>query len=81
LRIVGQCIAAGASKPVSSTSATLMPCSGGPAQAFSVLTGGRVRNTATGLCLTVRNGRTAAGTTVLLTRCGTGLAQRWRLPG
>jgi hypothetical protein len=81
LRIVGQCLAAGASKPVAHTSASITSCTGAASQAFTVRSDGRVQNTATDLCLTVRYGHTTPGTPVWLTGCATSAAQRWRLPG
>jgi hypothetical protein len=81
LRVVNQCLTAGAARPVSSASVRLMPCNGARTQAFTSLTGGRLQNPQTKLCLAVRGARSAPGTPITLVTCALTAAQRWRLPG
>jgi hypothetical protein len=48
---------------------------------FTSISGGRLQNPSTKLCLAVHDGNTTPGTTVLLATCSAAAAQRWRLPG
>jgi hypothetical protein len=81
LRIVNQCITAGTNRRVRSATVSLQPCAAAATQKFVPLRGGRLQNPRTALCLTVRAGRSAPHTAVLLASCDQGPRQQWRLPG
>jgi Ricin-type beta-trefoil lectin domain/PQQ-like domain/Abnormal spindle-like microcephaly-assoc'd, ASPM-SPD-2-Hydin len=81
LRVVNQCLTASATTVVTPASVHLMPCSGARSQVFTSLTGGRLQNPRTKLCLAVRGGRSAPGTPITLATCALTAAQKWRLPG
>jgi hypothetical protein len=81
LRIVGQCVTAGRTGDVRWSPVTLQPCTGRPNQVLVPITGNRLRNPASALCLAVKDGDTAPRTRVRLETCRLSAAQGWRLPG
>jgi len=81
LRIVNQCLTASTNRRVSSATVSLTPCASAATQVFVPLRGGRLQNPRTRLCLSVRAGRTAPHTPVLLASCDQVPRERWRLPG
>jgi outer membrane protein assembly factor BamB len=81
LRIANQCLTAGTTRHLSSSTVTLHPCSGAATQVFSQISDGRLRNPQSLLCLSVHGSHSTPGTAVELATCAIKPAQRWRLPG